>query len=57
MHISCYNSMRIPRYLCISFAALLVLLAERDACAQWKNVAQNIIWDGYHDLWNCRAIV
>jgi photosystem II stability/assembly factor-like uncharacterized protein len=34
--------MRIPRHLCI-IAALLILLAERDACAQWKNVAPGLL--------------
>ncbi len=58
--------MRIPRYLCIIFAALLVLLAESDACAQWKNVApvlgssgfnashykDGVLWFGGSALWN-----
>jgi photosystem II stability/assembly factor-like uncharacterized protein len=34
--------MRIPRFLCIIFATLLALLAEKNSCAQWKNVAPNI---------------
>jgi hypothetical protein len=35
--------MRIPRFLCIIAAALLVLLAEKDSCAQWKNVAPGLL--------------
>ncbi len=41
--------MRIPRYLCIIFAALLALFAEKDACAQWKNVGPNLVSNLYRN--------
>src|SRR5438445_389523 len=35
--------MRILRFSCFIFAALLAFFAERDVCGQWVNVAPNIV--------------
>ena len=35
--------MKFYRFTSLLFAALLVLLAEKDACAQWKKVAPNLV--------------
>ncbi|MFI5263006.1 MAG: T9SS type A sorting domain-containing protein [Candidatus Kapaibacterium sp.] len=59
--------MKFLRFASFLFAALLVLIAEKDACGQWKNVAPNlvsmgqsfgcltykdgILWAGNKDLW------